>query len=424
MISLRDQPRRELGGPDPLDRRIGAPPLTALQWLRSTLFTRSALGLAPSLTPAVVFLPLGAILGPRGLQWFTPQVLTRLDTAVTIALAVLGVMVGVALARGMREHSRLLAAASLESAVTVAAVAGATAYFVVQTGIQVGAPLGAIALAFGICASASSATSASPDSEAAAAVGTRVADLDDVLPIVLTTVAVPLMLTESAQDTWILIGATIATGLTVGAIGWLLFDRAESGAERVVFVLGAMALAGGAAAYLQVSPLAVGLIAGMFWVIAPGLADRVVIEDLGRVQHPLVVLLLLTAGALWAPSVTALWLLAPYVLFRLAGKCAGAWATARFLEVRAGDLAAFLMPPGVLAVAFALNVRQLLPPEAGQTLISVVAVGTAAFELFALAVVPRWRRSAGRGPDPSAGAAGRGPDPSAGAAGRGRERSL
>ena len=93
----------------------------------------------------MVFLPLGAILGPRGLQWFTPQVLTRLDTAVTIALAVLGVMVGVALARGMREHSRLLAAASLESAVTVAAVAGATAYFVAQTGIQVGAPLGAIA---------------------------------------------------------------------------------------------------------------------------------------------------------------------------------------------------------------------------------------------------------------------------------------
>jgi hypothetical protein len=357
----------------------------------------------------VVFLPLGAILGPRGLQWFTPQVLNRLDMAVTIALAVLGVMVGVALARGMREHSRLLAAASLESAVTVAAVAGATAYFMVQTGHS------------GRCSPRRHCTRVRdlrvgvlrnvlrvPDSEAAAAVGTRVADLDDVLPIVLTTVAVPLMLTESAQGTWILIGATVATGLTVGAIGWLLFDRAESSAERVVFVLGAMALAGGAAAYLQVSPLAVGLIAGMFWVMAPGLADRVVIEDLGRVQHPLVVLLLLTAGALWAPSVTVLWLLAPYVLFRLAGKCAGAWATAHFLEVRAGDLAAFLMPPGVLAVAFALNVKQLLPAEAGQTLISVVAVGTAAFELFALAVVPRWRRSAGHGPDPGNGDAGRG----------------
>jgi hypothetical protein len=392
LISLRDQPRRELGGPDPLDRRLGAPPLTALQWLRSILFTRSALGLAPSLTPAVVFLPLGAILGPRGLQWFTPQVLTRLDTAVTIALAVVGVMVGVALARGLRETGRLLLAASFESAITVAAVAGATIYFVGVTEIPVGAPLGAIALALGLCASASSATSSSPDSEAAAAVGTRVADLDDVLPIVLTTVAVPLLLTDQPQGLWISVAATVAVGLTVGAIGWLLFDRAESGAERVVFVLGAISLAGGAAAYLKVSPLAVGLIAGMIWVLTPGLADRVVTEDLRRVQHPLIVLLLLTAGALWQPSVTALWLLAPYLLFRLAGKCAGAWATARFLDVRAADLAAFLMPPGVLAVAFALNVRQLLPQEAGETLISVVAAGTAAFELFALAVVPRWRR--------------------------------
>ena len=398
MISLRDTPRRELGGPDPLDRRIGAQPLTALQWLRSVLFARSALGLAPSLTPAVVFLPLGALLGPRGLGWFTPQVLTRLDTAVTIALTVLGVMVGVALARSLRETGRLLVAASLESAITVALVAGATLYFVQSTGIPLEAPVAAIALALGLCASASSATSSSPDSEAAAAIGTRVADLDDVLPIVLTTVAVPLLLPEAPHDLWIAVAATIALGLTVGAVGWLLFDRAESGAERVVFVLGTISLAGGAAAYLRVSPLAVGLVAGMMWVITPGLADRVVREDLTRVQHPLIVLLLLTAGALWVPSMTVLWLLAPYLLFRLAGKCAGAWATARFLDVRAGDLAAFLMPPGVLAVAFALNVRQVLPVSAGETLISVVAVGTAAFELFALAVVPRWRRRGAGGP--------------------------
>ena len=74
------------------------------------------------------------------------------------------------------------------------------------------------------------------------------------------------------------------------------------------------------------------------------------------------------------------------------GKIAGAWATARFVDVRAGDLAAFLMPPGVLAVAIALNFRQVLPAAAGDTLVSVVAMGTAAFELFALAVVPTWRR--------------------------------
>ena len=189
MISLRDQPRRELGGPDPLDQRLGQPPLSAQAWLRSLLFTRSALGLAPSLTPAVIFLPLGVLLGPRGVGWFTPQVLGRLDIFVTITLAVLGVLVGIALGREVRASMRLLVAASFESAVTVAAVAGATIFFVRSSGVPLDAgAVIAFGLAFGLCASASSVTSAPPDSEEAASVATKVADLDDVLPIVATTV--------------------------------------------------------------------------------------------------------------------------------------------------------------------------------------------------------------------------------------------
>lgn len=392
MIPPRDVRERELGGPDPLDRRLGTTAPSPLTWLLSLLRTRSALGLAPSLTPAVIFLPFGAVLGSGGLDLLTPRVLGRMDVAVTIALAVLGVLVGTALGRQVRSAYRLLIAASLESAITIVVVTGATVYFVGETGVTLGAPIVAFALALGLCASASSATSADPDSEPVAAVATRVADLDDVLPIVVATVAFAVLPSVSERQGWLFALAPIAIGLAVGAIGWLVFERAESAAERVVFVLGALALAGGAAVYIRVSPLAVGLVAGLFWTVAPGRADRIVQDDLQRVQHPLVVMLLVTAGALWTPSAASLWLLAPYLLFRLAGKVLGAWATAGFLEVRAGDLAAFLMSPGVLAVAFALNFRQMLPPEAGETLVSTVAIGTAAFELFALAVVPHWRR--------------------------------
>jgi hypothetical protein len=387
--SIRDPRRRELGGPDPLDRRLGAPPLTALDWFRSLMFTRSALGLAPSLTPAVIFLPLGALLGPQGLGWFTPLVLHRLDAAVSIALAVLGVLVGIALGRELRRPLRLLTIASVESAVTVASVGLATMYFVTERGLPLEITT-AFALAIGLCASASSATSASPDSEAAAGVATRVADLDDVLPIVLTMVGFALIAPRTGGA--LVHGlAPVGLGLTVATIGWLLFERAESSAERVVFVLGTLSLAGGTAAYLSISPLAVGLVAGLVWALVRGRADQIVTADVGRVQHPLVVLLLLTAGALWIPSAMAAWLLLPYILFRLAGKIVGAAATARFLEIAPGDLAAFLMPPGVLAVAFALNFRQVLPEDSGTILVSTVAMGTAAFELFALAVVPHWR---------------------------------
>ena len=97
-------------------------------------------------------------------------------------------------------------------------------------------------------------------------------------------------------------------------------------------------------------------------------------------------------GRCGTPSRLAVWLLVPYLLCRLAGKVAGAWVSARFVDVRASDLAAFLMSPGVLAIAFALNFRQLLPGAPGDALLAVAAMGTAAFELFALAVVPHWRR--------------------------------
>jgi hypothetical protein len=383
--------RRELGGPDPIDRRLGVPRTpTPLTWLLSLLRTRSALGLAPSLTPAVIFLPLGAVLGPHVLGWISASLLERLSFAVTIALGVLGVLVGTALGREIRSAARLFMAASMESAVTTVLVAGATAYFVTATGVPVDAPLVGFVLAFGLCASASSATSAHPDSEPAAAVVTRVADLDDVLPILAAIVVFALLVSPAAPLTEMVL-APLLIGLAAGGIGWLVFERAESGPERVLFVLSTLALAGGAAAYLHTSPLAVGLIAGMTWTLAPGRADRVVENDLRRVQHPLVVLLLVTAGASATLSPAAIWLLPPYLLFRLAGKVTGAWLCGPLVDVRPADLAAFLMPPGVLAVAFALNFSQVLPAASGQMLLSTVAVGTAAFELFALAVVPHWR---------------------------------
>jgi hypothetical protein len=392
-----DIQRREFGGLDPLDRRLGVPkPPSSLEWLLSLLRRRSALGLAPSLTPAVAFLLLGFVLGPRALGWFSPRLMARLDLAVTIALTVLGVLVGVALGREIQRAARLFLAASLESAITTGAVMAATMYFVHATGVPIVVSIAGLSLALGLCASASSATSADPDSEAAAAVATRVADLDDVLPIVLAVIAFALLSTSDRSQAAILLAAPLLIGLAAGAIGWLVFERAESGPERVVFVLGTLALAGGAAAYARVSPLAVGLVAGFVWTAAPGRADRIVDADLRKVQHPLVVLLLVAAGAQATVTTAAFWLLPPYLLFRLAGKVAGAWFSAPLVDVRASDLAAFLMPPGVLAIAFALNFRQVLPPAMGDVLLSTVAIGTAAFELFALAVVPHWRHKAAR----------------------------
>lgn len=386
-----DRPRgtvdREVGGADPIDRQFGLARSPLLDLLR----TRSGLGLAPSLTPAIVFLPLGLLLGPSGFGIIASPVFQALDVVVAIGLVVLGVSAGVAFGREAPAAPRLAAAASIESLVTIGAVGAASAYFVWATGMPVEGSTAALALALGLCASASSATSADPDSEAAAGVATRVADLDDALPMV---VVIAMGLLAGVQSQGVVIGlvAPLAIGGVVAAMGWLIFDRAESSGERVIFVVGVLALAAGAAAHLDVSPLTVGLCAGVAWSVVPGRIDRIVLDDVGTVQHPLVVLLLVTAGALTHPSTAALWLLAPYLLIRVAGKVAGAWTSAALIDTSPTDLAAYLMPPGVLAVAFALQFRQQLAGSTGDVVLSAVAMGTAAFELFALFVLPRWWR--------------------------------
>lgn len=391
---MSDQRRRELGGPDPIDRRLGAPPPSPLRWLFSLLRTRSAFGLAPSLTPGVVFMPLGVLLGPQAFDLITGDVRTLLDLSVTLALTVLGIFVGVAFGREMPTVGRLVVAASVESAITILAVAGATAYLIVSAGLPFDVSLIIIALALGLCASASSATSADPDADPAAAVATRVADLDDILPIIVAAGIFTLAGGSGAERWWIAL-TPVAAGLVTGLIGWLLFERAQSVAERGVYVLGVVALAGGAAAYMHVSPLSVGLVAGLVWTLAPGRSDRIVQDDLGKLQHPLVVLLLVTAGALWVPSTTGAWLLVPFLLFRLAGKVAGGWAAARIVgDVRPGDMAAYLMSPGVLSIAFALNFQQILPDDSGAALLWAVAIGTAIFEVFAVVALPIFRREA------------------------------
>jgi hypothetical protein len=280
--------RRELGGPDPLDRRIGPAHPPSTSWLLPLLRTRSALGLSPSLTPAIVFLPLGALLGPQVLGLLSSRALSRLDPVVDIALAVLGILVGLAFGRDIRRAPRLFAAASIESAITIGAVAAATIYFSARTGTPLGVAGLFIPIALGLCASASSATSADPDSEPDAAVATRVADLDDVLPI-LVVIALPALFAGGSRgEAWQLALAPIAVGLVVGGLGWLLFERADSGGERVVFVLGALGLVAGASAALDVSALASGFVAGACWTLVPGNADRVIQRDLSKVQHPLV----------------------------------------------------------------------------------------------------------------------------------------
>jgi hypothetical protein len=218
-------------------------------------------------------------------------------------------------------------------------------------------------------------------------IAARVADLDDVVPIVLGAMVLAYV---GPTDTslWWKLGSTIGLGLAIAVCGWLLLERAKGAAERGVFVLGVLALLGGAPAYLQLSPLLAGLAAGWFWVAAPGGCDRLVTTELRKVQHPLIVLLLITAGAWLGPNLIGVWLFVPFVVFRLAGKLLGGWAASRIAGgATPTSLGAYLVPPGVIGIAFALNLHQVATDGAA-ALVFAVTVGSVASEAIALVVTP------------------------------------
>ena len=99
-------------------------------------------------------------------------------------------------------------------------------------------------------------------------------------------------------------------------------------------------------------------------------------------------LLLIIAGASVQFSYPLLWIAAPLVLTRLTGKLLGSMAVAHMLGVPPGLLGAVLLPQGVLGIALALNVQQVL--GTGNTiLMSAVTLATAASELLLPIVAPR-----------------------------------
>jgi hypothetical protein len=391
---------REAGGRDRLDVDVQrrAPPIQP-RVLDLLLRTRAAIGLRPLAAPALIFVPLGFALGPRGLGMLPPRALATLDPVVTVALSTLGVFIGLALAPGAPRAPRLFGAASLEACITLVAVGGASVLLMQRWGVPLDASAAIVAAVLGVTASVSSAGDQS-HGEGSHVHASRIAELDDGFAVLAGAIAVSAIHAETFAATLSVLTSTVLIGVLAGIAGWLLFERAGSDAERGVFVLGTLALLGGGADYVRGSPLLAGLVAGALWHVLPGHADRIVRDDVSRFQHPLVLLLLLGAGAWADPSVLALWLFAPFVVFRYAGKVFGAWVAQRVVafgpsptpssgEPRLGlaDFTAFLLPPGLLGIAVALNLLQVTPSPTATAVLSAVAAGTLVSEILAAFVL-------------------------------------
>lgn len=337
---------------------------------------------------ALLALLVGVALGPHGLGLLSPAVLSFLDPAMPVALVALGLLIGLGFRTYRSGEGRLFAAASAEAALTTTVVLAGMLFVAPGWSASGGLPFWFLALVVGVCAASSSTMfpARRPGADSALA---RIVDLDDVLPIVVGGLALALLRDPSpGAALWLSVQAC-AVALVIATAGWLLLARSSSETEQRVFAIALLLLLGGAADYLSVSALLSGLVAGMFLEYAGGPARDSVRRDVLYFQHPLLVLVLVVTGARVEIAPAWLGLGAAYLFFRTMGKLAGGWIAGRIAAAHIpSDARLSLLSPGILGIAFALNVLRAAGPEAAPGL-AVVAFGAIGSEVIALFVRPR-----------------------------------
>lgn len=362
MTSILQLQAGERGGVDPIDAQLDGIGVVATR---------------PGLFPALALLA-GIALGPEGLAILTPATLQSINPASPLALAVLGVAAGLNLRLG-GAGGRLFVAAQAQ-ALTTAAVVGAGVWLAGATviGAEDFPPWWAVAAVLALCAATSSSLP-SAEEEPAQLSFKRIDTGDYILPIVAGGALLAAMRAVPPVPWWTLFAQTSAIALTVAVSGWLLLSTAVAPEQRIFF-WGTLLLLGGAADYAASSALCAGLVAGLCWRrVSLTIRDHIH-RDTAYLQHPLLVLVLLFAGAN-AEFTRAGGLLALiYLLLRIIGKLVGGWLAATAVRGLPDAARRSLVSPGIFGVAFALNVFW----AAGESFVPVltaVVIGTIASSL-------------------------------------------
>jgi hypothetical protein len=296
----------------------------------------------------VLLLLCGAAAGPHGLAILTQPVLSFLDPAAPVALAVLGILAAMRIQTTGEEARRNATSAALQAAIAGTIVAGAFLLF--PPNATTGEPFPGwqvAAITLGIAAATSF------DAE------------DCILPVIAGG-----LLLAFARET----SGSAALLMTLEA-GGLLLSRTSAVDEHRVSTVGSALLLGGAADYLSMSALLFGLTAGGCWRLANSAVREHIQRDVAYVAHSLLALVLVMAGAHATFSIPLFAIAVGYTVLRACGKLTGRWIAGRVSPAGRVPTTQLLIAPGAFGVAFALNIVRAMGADFAPVL-TVVVIGT------------------------------------------------
>jgi hypothetical protein len=346
---------------------------------------RFAPGLSAMPAPPSVFLIAGLALGPGGLNLLSSNVLSVLDPVISVALAAIGSLVGMELSL-RRSYILALGGATLQASATAMVIM--LAFATVSPVAESLASAAMLGLMLGLIGASSSTPLPAPEVADRDSMADRIGGFGDVVPIVAGGAAVAWLAEASvASAAWLLLLTIAVFGATAFA-GWLLVSDTSSDAEQRVFTVGAMLILAGTAAFLSSSALLAGFVGGILWRAAGAPGHQYLARDIRYMQHPLVVLLLVVAGA-HADVPASLWAaIALYTASRALGKAAGGfWASRALRPFLPGRFGLQLLSPGLAGIAFALTLLQVAGTwDLAPTFFAIVIAGSIASDVLAVFV--------------------------------------
>ena len=176
---------------------------------------------------------------------------------------------------------------------------------------------------------------------------------------------------------------SLGLGLGLGVMFRLFIGGEHNADKQFMALLGIVVFASGAAYYMELSPLLVNLVLGL---VLGGLADNdeEIMAVLERYHRPMVIMLLVFAGALlrW-PGWSGLLLAVAFVLLRGIGKLVGGSFGSVSMQGRwRRDVGRGLLGHGEVAVAMAISMRLLFEDEAANVGFTVILFSVFANEIW------------------------------------------
>ncbi|EPX55957.1 Na(+)/H(+) antiporter [Cystobacter fuscus DSM 2262] len=351
--------------------------------------------LEPSHSPVLVqlvasgllFLALGAVLGPDLVGLLSWGDLNSLQPLLSLGLGVAGMSVGLDLEpRLLRLLPREVYAAALAHSGTaflwVALPLAGPLLFTL--GVPPGKAVGAAAL-LGAAASLSSghfAVLGYRSGRMERRTGLSVAlltMLDDLVGLGVLMVALTFGAAAHPGEGLGLVALALLLGVACGGLIAILMQGLNDQGELMAVLLGGVALVSGASAYLRVSTLLTGVACGATLALVGGRAVRGAARVLGRFERPAYLLLIFLVGAHVQPRDVLAWALVPaYLGLRFLGKVMGGALAQRIagqtlaLPPRLGYA---LIAQGGLALCLVVEYLVLVPGPLSQRVFDVVVAG-------------------------------------------------